>query len=130
MAGTCPAMTPRLESDLTQIDAFAELGVDCSLLTALGDLDHVGAGVLLELVELEVAVVVARCLRHHLAALQELYAGSLNTVDDAVGFGRDAAADEAGGIAPEIAVVDPRLGAELGSFHFEALLARHAHHLV
>src|SRR5215467_12401629 len=102
MAGTSPAMTPKLDSYLTQIDAFAELGVHGFLLAALGDLDHISAGVFLELVELEVAVVVARRLSHHLAALHELHACTLDAVDDAVGFARDAAADEASRITPEI----------------------------
>src|SRR5262245_17368543 len=88
--------------DLAQIDAFAKLRFDRLLLAALADLDHIGAGVFLELVELEVAVVIACGLRHHLAILRKLHARAFNAVDYAAHLGRDAAADEGSRIAPEI----------------------------
>src|SRR5262245_23537528 len=116
--------------DLAQIDAFPKFRFDGLLLAVLADLDHVGAGAFLELVELEVAVVVTGGLRHQLAILQKLHARAFNTVDYAARLGRYAAADEAGRIAPEVAVVDPRLAAELRPHHLEALLVRHAGHLV
>src|SRR5215470_16456533 len=120
----------QLNSDLTQIDAFAELGVYALLLAAFRNLDRIGAGVFLEPVKFEVAVVVACRFRDDLAALQQLHTCAFDTVDDAIGLGRDAAADEAGRITPEVAIINPRLAAELGPHHLELVLPRHARHLV
>src|SRR5712671_7486349 len=139
MAGTSPAMTEwscrghgpsTLQPDLAQIDALAELRLD-RLPGPAGrlDLDRIGAGALVELVELEIPVVVARRLRHRLAGLQEPDFGALDAVDGAALLGRQRAADEAGRIAPEIAVVDARPGAELGLDHRQSLVARDPVHL-
>src|SRR6267142_229786 len=120
----------KLQSYLAQVDAFAEFGVHALLLPAFGNLHHIGARALLELVELEVAIVVGRRFRHHLAALQKLDACALDAVDDAIDLRRNAAADEAGRIAPEVAVVDARLAAQLRPHHLELVLARHARHVI
>ena len=102
-----------------------------AFLLALGrDFHDIGARVLVELVELEVAVVVARGLGDQQAAAQQPHARALDAVDDAVCLRRERAADEAFRIAPQVAVIDARLGGELGPHHFEALVARHPRHLV
>src|SRR5258705_1319834 len=139
MAWTSPAMTEwscrghgrsTLQPDLAQIDALAELRLD-RLPGPAGhlDLDGVGAGAFVELVELEIPVVVARRLRPRLAGLQEPDFRALDAIDGAALLGRQRAADEAGRIAPEIAVVDARQGAELGLHHRKPLVARDPVHL-
>src|SRR5215813_4841940 len=86
----------QLETDLTQIDACSELRLDRRLRAARGcDLDRVAAGVLLELVELEVPVIVAHRLGHDAAVLDEPHARALDAVDRAIRLGRQRAADEA-----------------------------------
>src|SRR2546421_9758549 len=87
-----------------------------------GNLDHVAAGILVELVELEVAVVVAGGLRDGAAILQQAYAGAFEAVDHAVRLDRERAADEAFRVAPEIAVIDPRLAPKVRPHHLEPLL--------
>ncbi len=62
--------------------------------------------------------------------MQQPHARALDAVDDAVRLRRHAAADEALRVAPQVAVVDARLRAELGLHHLEAFLARHPRHLV
>ena len=99
-------------------------------LAARLDLHDIGARVLVELVEFEVAVVVARRLGDRDAVARQPHGRALDAIDDAIGLGRERAADEAFRIAPEVAVVDPRLGAELGPHHLEPLVARHARHLL
>src|SRR5262249_27872198 len=56
------------------------------------------------------------------------YACALDAIDDPARFRRERATDEAFRIAPQVAVIDARLRAELGPHHFKALLARHALH--
>src|SRR4029079_15241822 len=64
------------------------------------------------------------------AVLEQFDVGPLDAIDRAVRLARDRAADEAFRVAPEVAVIDPRLAAELGLHHLEALLARHARHVL
>src|ERR1051325_515064 len=98
-----------LESDLAEIDAVAELRRD-GFPASSGrlDLDRVGARVPVELVELEVAVVVARRLGHGAAVLHQPHLRALDAVDHAALLGRHRAADEAFCVAPEVAVPDAR----------------------
>src|SRR5215813_4839125 len=77
----------------------------------------------------EVAVVVACRLGHDSAVLEEPDARALDAIDDASGFGRDRTANEAFRVAPEIAVIDPRLGGEFGTHHLETFVFRHARHV-
>src|SRR5262245_14841648 len=72
---------------------------------------------------------VAHRLRHDPAVLAEADVRALNAIEDAVRLRRQRAADETFRIAPEIAVVDPRLGPGFRLHHLEPLLARDARHL-
>src|SRR5712672_2575455 len=121
-----PDAATHLHPYLTEIDARSELRVHCLGAAVRRYFDHVFARTLVELVELEIPVTVAGGLRDQAAVLEQSYAGALDAVDDAVCLRRDAAADETFRIAPQIAVVDPRLAGELGPHDFEALLAHHA----
>jgi 3-oxoacid CoA-transferase subunit B len=106
-------------------------GVDLDRLRRVpggSDLESVAAGILRQLVEFEIAVIVAHGLRDQLAALAQRDRGALDAIDDAGRLGRQRAADEAGRIAPEVAVIDPRLGAELGLHHLESFLGGDACH--
>src|SRR5579883_1247086 len=118
-----------LQSDLAEADAVAELRVDDLLRPPRRlDLERVGAGILVEVVELEVAVVVAPRLRDRAAILHEPHLGALDTVDRAVLLGRDRAADEALGVTPQIAVPHARARAELRPHGLQRLVGRHAGH--
>src|SRR5262245_9302084 len=119
-----------LQPDFAEIDARTELRLDRPLGAAGGgNLDEVRTGILVQLVEFEVAVVVAHRLRDGPAVLAEADARAFDAIDDAVRLGRQRAADEAFRIAPEIAVVDTRLGPGFRLHHLEPLLARDARHL-
>src|SRR5262245_54364034 len=125
-----PSQRRRLQPDLAEIDARAELRLHRPLgAPGGGNLDEVGTGIFVQLVEFEVAVIVAHRLRHDPAVLAEADARALDAIDDAVRLHRQRAADEAFRIAPEIAVVDPRLGPGFRLHHLEPFLARHARHL-
>src|SRR5260370_2995105 len=84
----------------------------------------------MELVEFEVAIVGARRLSDRSAILAEANARALDAIDDAIHLRRQGAADEALRVAPEIAIIHPGAGAQLGLHHFERLLARQARHLL
>src|SRR5215469_7035821 len=110
-----------LQSDLAEIDAGAKVRLHGFLPTALAfDFDRVGAGTLVELVEFEVAVIVGSGLRHDGARLDEAYKRIFDAVHDAVRLRRYGAADEAFGVAPQVAIVDPGLGVEVSSDDFQA----------
>src|SRR4029450_7527340 len=51
-------------------------------------------------------------------------------IDDAARLRRHRTADEAFRVAPEIAVINPRTGAQFGSHPLEILFARQARHLL
>src|SRR5262245_47635553 len=78
----------RLHPDLAKVDTGAELRLDGLALAAVGDLDRVGARVLVELVEFEVAVVVGLDLGDALAVLHQPHARAFDAVDEAVRFRR------------------------------------------
>src|SRR5262245_20149531 len=125
-----PSWRRSLQTDLAEIDARAELRLHRPLGASRGgNLDEVGTGILVQLVEFEVAVIVAHGLRHDPAALAEANARALDAIDDAVRLRRERAADEALRIAPKIAVVDPWLGPGFRLHHLEPFLARDARHL-
>src|SRR5262249_10332229 len=84
---------------------------------------------LIEPVELEVAVIVARRFRQERPALHQPNARALDAIDGTIRLCGERTADEAFRIAPQIAIVDARPRAQFGLHHFEALLARHARHL-
>src|SRR5262249_59508840 len=116
---------------LSELDAGTETGFDGFFAPALRRyLDDVRARALVELVEFEVAIVIARRLRDRSAILAEANAGALDAIDDAIHLRRQRAADEAFRVAPEIAVINPGAGAQLGFHHFQRLLARQARHLL
>src|SRR5262249_26780689 len=120
-----------LDADLAEIDARPEACLDGPGAPPCGrNLDEIGAGIFVEPVELEVAVVVARRLGDGAPVLAKRNARPLDAIDDAVCFRRQRAADEAFGVAPEVAVVHARPGTQLALHHFEALVARHARHLL
>src|SRR4029077_20987849 len=120
----------RLYHDLAEIDAGAEIGFHGLGPAAGENLHGIAAGILVESIEFEVAVIIGGRPRDRNAVLDQLHAGALDAVDDAVlGLGHRTA-DEAFGIAPQVAVIDARLGAELGLYPFEIFLARHARHLL
>src|SRR5262245_7921276 len=121
----------RLQPDLAEIDAGPETGFDRFFAPALRRyLDDVRARALVELVEFEIAIVVACRLRDRSAILAEANARTLDAIDDAARLRRQRAADEAFRVAPEIAVINPRTGAQFGFHHFEILFARQARHLL
>src|SRR5437667_534144 len=113
------------EPYLPEIDARPELHLHGRPPATRVDLDRIGARTLVELVELEIPVVVAGRLGDQRAVAQQPYARAFHAIDEAIRLRRERAADEAFRIAPEVAVVDPRLAGELGLHHFEALSARH-----
>src|SRR5262245_66340670 len=120
----------RLQPDLAEIDAVSKTGFDRFFAPALRRyLDDVRARAFVELVEFEIAVVVARGLRDRSAILTEANARALVAIDDAVRLRCQRAADEAFRVAPEIAVINPRTGAQFGFHHLEILFARQARHL-
>src|SRR5206468_9835293 len=119
-----------LQPDLAEIDAGAELGLDGPAAAARRDLHHIAPRILLQPVETEVAVIVANGLAHDAAVLGQTHARTLDALDDAVHVARYRAADKAFRVAPQVAVVDARPGAELGLEHFEPVLPRHPRHLV
>src|SRR5258708_536686 len=118
-----------LYHDLAEIDAGAEVGLHGLGWAAGENRQHIGAGIFMDLIEFEVAVFVGRRHLYRNAVLDQLHAGASDPIAHAVlGLG-DRAADEAFGIAPKIAVIDPRLRIQLRLHHFEMFLARHARHL-
>src|SRR6516165_9350172 len=120
-----------LKSDLAEIDAGPESCFDGFLAPALRRyLDEIRARAFIELVEFEVAIVIARRLRDRSAILAEANARALDAIDDAIHLRRQRAADEAFRVAPEIAVINPRAAAQLWLHHFQRLLARQARHLL
>src|SRR5262245_48681930 len=120
----------RLQPDLAEIDAGPETGFDGFFAPALHRyLDDVRARALVELVEFEIAIIIARGLRDRSAILAEANARALDAIDDAIHLRRQRAADEAFRVAPEIAVVNPRMAAQFGFHHFEILFVRQARHL-
>src|SRR6516225_5246913 len=120
-----------LKSDLAEIDAGPESCFDGFLAPALRRyLDEIRARAFVELVEFEIAIIVARGLRDRSAILAEANAGALDAIDDAIHLRRQRAADEAFRVAPEIAVINPGAGAQLGFHHFQRLLARQTRHLL
>ena len=122
-------MVGPLQPDFTEIDAGAEIGFDGLGVAAGKDLHSVAARILVELVEFEVAVIVCRRQCDRGAVLDQLDAGALDAIDDAVSFLGERAADETLRIAPQIAIIDPRLRAKLGLHHFEILLLRQPRHI-
>src|SRR5215475_6980955 len=132
MAQTPPRRSARwlLQPNLAEIDAGPELRLDRLRAAALGrDLDDIFARPLVQLVEFEVAVIVAGALGDRPAILGEPHARPFDAVDRAARFRGERAGDEAFRVAPEVAIVDPRLGAGLRLHHLEALLTCHARHL-
>src|SRR4051812_14876676 len=119
-----------LQTNIAEIDADAEPGVECFLPAFGRDFDLISPGVLCELVEFEIAIVISGRRGDRLAALEQPHGGALDAVDDVIGFRRHRAADEAGRVAPEIAIIDACLSGEIGPHHFEPLVARHTRHLV
>src|SRR5262245_16970686 len=120
----------RLQPDLAEIDAGTETGSDPFVAPALRRyLDDVRARALVELVEFEIAIIIARGLRDRSAILAETNARTLDAIDDAARLRRQRAADEAFRVAPEIAVINPRMAAQFGFHHFQILFARQARHL-
>src|SRR6476620_6200576 len=116
----------RLQPYFAEVDASAEIRLDrLAGVPWRGDLDLVAARILVELVELEVAVVVARHFSDRAAVPGQANACSLHAIDRAIRLRCQCAADEAFRIAPEIAVIDPRLGAGVRLHHLQSLLARH-----
>src|SRR5580700_4987272 len=73
-----------LQPDLAQIDAGAERGLERPGAAAGENLHGVAAGILVELVEFEIAVIVGGGHRHRHAVLDQLDAGAFDAVDDAV----------------------------------------------
>src|ERR1051325_113623 len=124
-----PAAGP-LQPDLAQGNARAEAGVEHLGAAECHHGNGVAARILVELVELEVAVVVGGGARDGLAVLDQMDVRALDAIDHAAHFRRDAATDEAFAVAPEVAVIDPRLGFCFGVHHLEAFVARHPRHLV
>src|SRR5580692_1973405 len=120
----------RLHHDLAEIDAGAEVGFYGLGAAAGENLHRIAAGILVELVEFEVAVIVGGRYRDRNAVLDQLDARALDAIDDAVPGLGDRAADEAFGIAPQIAIIDARFRIQLRLHDFEMLLARHARHLL
>src|SRR5215813_5783066 len=113
------------------MDAGSETGFDGFFAPALRRyLDDVCARALVELVEFEIAIVVARRLRDRSAILTEANARTFDAIDDAIHLRRQRAADEAFRVAPEIAVINPRTGAQFGFHHLEILFARQARHFL
>src|SRR5262249_23330419 len=92
--------------------------------------NHIRARVLVELVEFEIAVIVARCFRDRSPILDEPDARALDAIDHTVRLGRHRAADEAFRVAPQIAVVDAGAGVQVRFHYFEMFLARHARHFL
>src|SRR5262245_11342146 len=120
----------KLQPDFAEIDAGTETGFDGFFAPALRRyLDDVRARALVELVEFEIAIIIARGLRDRSAILAEANARALDAIDDAIHLRRQRAADEAFRVAPEIAVINPRTGAQFGFHHLEILFARQARHL-
>src|SRR5579863_6862851 len=98
-----------LQPDLAQIDAGAEADV-YRLRPATGEnLYRIVAGILVELVEFKITVIVSRRHRDRRAVSEKLHARAFDAVDHAVLFFGHRAADEAFRVAPEITVVDARL---------------------
>src|SRR5262245_11044011 len=121
----------KLQPDFDEIDAGPETCFDGFLAPALRRyLDEIRARALVELVEFEITIIVARRLRDRSAILTEANARALDAIDDAVRLRCQRAADEAFRVAPEIAVINPRTGAQFGFHHFEILFARQARHLL
>src|SRR5262249_14973690 len=115
-----PGHAAELDKNLAQVDARAEFCLDCFLPAVLvRDFDHIYSRVLVELVKFEVAVVVVCRLAHASAVREEPAARALDAIDAASAFGGDRTANEAFRVAPEIAVIDPRLGGEFGTHHLE-----------
>src|SRR5262249_18798487 len=120
-----------LKHNLAEIDAGPETRFDGFLVPALRRyLEEIRARALVELVEFEIAIIVARGLRDRSAILAEANARALDAINDAIRLRRQRAADEAFRVAPEIAVIDPRTAAQFGLHHFEILFARQARHLL
>src|SRR5579863_7532852 len=101
-----------LQPDLAQIDADVEVDV-YRLRSAAGEnLHRIVAGILVELVEFEIPVIVRRRHRDRRAVPEKLHARALDAIDHAVLLFGHRAADKAFRVAPEITVVDARLCAE------------------
>src|SRR5262249_4605556 len=116
---------------LSELDAGTETGFDGFFAPALRRyLDDVRARALVELVEFEIAIIIARRLRDRSASLAESNARALDAIDDAIHVGRQRAADKAFRVAPEIPVINPRTGAQFGFHPLEILFARQARHLL
>src|SRR5215469_15128365 len=102
----------RLQPDLAEIDAGPETRFDGFLVPALRRyLEEIRARALVELVEFEIAIIVARGLRDRSAILAEANARALDAIDDATPCRSQRAADEVFLVAPHIAVRDPRTAA-------------------
>src|SRR6202030_4580070 len=98
----------RLHHDLAEVDAGAEIGFDGLRPAAGENLHRIAAGILVESIEFEVAVIIGGRYRDRNAVLDQLDARALDAIDDAVlGLG-DRAADEAFGIAPQVSIIDAR----------------------
>src|SRR5258708_25764289 len=84
-----------LYHDLAEIDAGAEVGLH-GLGSAAGEnLQHIAAGIFIEPIEFEVAVIVGRRHRYRNAVLDQLHAGAFHAIDHAVLRLGDRAAAEA-----------------------------------
>src|SRR5262245_14318656 len=115
----------RLQPDFAEIDAGPQSCFDGPLASPLCRyLDEICARILIELVEFEIAVIIAGRLRDRSAVLDQANARALDAIDHAVRFRRHGAANETLRVAPEIAVVDARASAQFRLHHFETLLAR------
>src|ERR1700731_3964244 len=109
----------KLQPDLAEIGAGAERDIHGLGAAAAKDLHGITAGFLVEPVEFEVAVIVGGGHRDRGAVPDQLHAGALDAIDRAVLLLGDRAADEALRIAPQVAVIDPRLRADVGLHDFE-----------
>src|ERR1700683_4239251 len=131
MIGAWRALACRcLHRDLAEIDAGPEICFHGLGPAAGENLHAIAAGILVELIEFEVAVIVGRRHRDRNAVLDQLHARALDATAATVFRFGDRAADEAFGITPQVAIVDPRFRVQLRLHHFEILLARHARHLL
>src|SRR2546430_8812328 len=120
-----------LQPDLAEIDTGPQTRFDRFLASPFSRyFDDICARILVELVESEIAVVVARGFRDRSAILDEANARALDAVDHAIRLYRQRAADKAFRVAPEIAVIDARASAQFRLHHFEILFAHNARHLL
>src|SRR6266487_5138045 len=125
------SINERLKPDLAEIDTGPQTRFDRFLASPFSRyFDDICARILVELVESEIAVIVARGFRDCSAILDEANARALDAIRHTVRLCRQRAADKAFRVAPEIAVIDARARAQFRLHHFEVLFARDARHLL